>query len=95
MSNIFKMATREWDVVLTEIGDALKANESYKEYETKYKSVMETIDKKTMLEIDCNATGMETEAMEEGYSKGYADAVKIMTACLGSTYKDAQNGYKT
>lgn len=82
MKNVFEMVTKDWEDVYKEIGARLKANEEYKEASEKFEALINTLDKRIKLDLSNYACAMEQIAQDEGYSKGFSDAVNLMAACF-------------
>ena len=82
MKNVFEMVTKDWEDVYEEIGAKLKENEEYKEASEKFEALINTLDMRIKLDLSNYACAMERIAQDEGYSKGFSDAVNLMAACF-------------
>jgi hypothetical protein len=82
MHNVFELVTKHWEEIFREIENRLSVNEMYKEANAGFNNLIDSLDLKTRGEISDYSNSMERIAQEAGYSQGFSDAVKLMTACL-------------
>lgn len=82
MKSVFEMVTKNWKDVYEEIGAKLRENEEYKEASEKFEALINTLDKRIKFDLSDYVCAMERIAQDEGYSKGFSDAVNLMAACF-------------